>query len=157
MKKLIMSLAVAVFTVAVFQAQENKTIKKESTIKRVVTKEGSEVKVKETQRTQKVSGSVIVEDDNKTNQEFREIDKKNSDKKVLRKDINLDPENQALIAENKRKEQAQLEASIKQQKELAEKRRLELQAKQEQKQKELAERRARLTSRPKGIVKYQNK
>lgn len=81
MKKLMMSLAVALVTIAGIQAQENKTIKEESTTKRVITKEGSDVKVKEVRTTDTQSGAVIVKDNNKTNQEFSEISKKTRTKK----------------------------------------------------------------------------
>lgn len=153
MKKLIMSLAVALVTIAGIQAQENKTIKEESTTKRVITKEGSDVKVKEVRTTDTQSGAVIVKDNNKTNQEFSETSKNNTDEKVLVNDVNIDAQNEAMIAEQKARQQAQLEASKKQQAEIAAKKKMEYEQKQAQMQKELAERRAQLESRPKGMSK----
>jgi len=148
-----MSLALAILTLAGVQAQENKTVKQESTIKRVVTKKGSEVEVKEVKETDTESGAVIVSDDNQTNQEFRIESKKNRDNKLLTDELSTDEKNELLIRENKRKQEEKLEASIRQQKELAAQKRKELEQIQLQKEKELAERRAKLEARPKRMSK----
>lgn len=148
-----MSLALAILTLAGVQAQENKTVKQESTIKRVVTKKGSEVEVKEVKETDTESGAVIVSDDNQTNQEFRIESKKNRDNKLLTDELSTDEKNELLILENKRKQEEKLEASIRQQKELAAQKRKELEQIQLQKEKELAERRAKLEARPKKMSK----
>lgn len=148
-----MSLALAILTLAGVQAQENMTVKQESTIKRVVTKKGSEVEVKEVKETDTESGAVIVSDDNQTNQEFRIESKKNRDNKLLTDELSTDEKNELLILENKRKQEEKLEASIRQQKELAAQKRKELEQIQLQKEKELAERRAKLEARPKKMSK----
>ncbi len=148
-----MSLALAILTLAGVQAQENKTVKQESTIKRVVTKKGSEVEVKEVKETDTESGAVIVSDDNQTNQEFRIESKKNRDNKLLTDELSTDEKNELLILENKRKQEEKLEASIRRQKELAAQKRKELEQIQLQKEKELAERRAKLEARPKRMSK----
>lgn len=153
MKNAVMSLALAILTLAGVQAQENKTVKQESTIKRVVTKKGSEVEVKEVKETDTESGAVIVSDDNQTNQEFRIESKKNRDNKLLTDELSTDEKNELLILENKRKQEEKLEASIIQQKELAAQKRKELEQIQLQKEKELAERRAKLEARPKRMSK----
>ncbi|MBB6681098.1 hypothetical protein H4O20_06545 [Aequorivita sp. 609] len=153
MKNAVMSLALAILTLAGVQAQENKTVKQESTIKRVVTKKGSEVEVKEVKETDTESGAVIVSDDNQTNQEFRIESKKNRDNKLLTDELSTDEKNELLILENKRKQEEKLEASIRQQKELAAQKRKELEQIQLQKEKELAERRAKLEARPKRMSK----
>ena len=153
MKKLMMSLAVAVFTVAGIQAQVNKSVKEESTTKRVVTRVGSDVIVKETKNIDTESGALIIEDNDKIDRNFSEVTSKDSDKKVLVDDEYIDPQNEALIAERKAQQQAQLEASKKEHAALAAKRKMEYEAKQAQMQKELVERRAKLESRPKGMSK----
>ncbi|WP_271392977.1 hypothetical protein [Aequorivita sinensis] len=153
MKNAVMSLALAILTLAGVQAQENKTVKQESTIKRVVTKKGSEVEVKEVKETDTESGAVIVSDDNQTNQEFRIESKKNRDNKLLTDELSTDEKNELLILENKRKQEEKLEASIRRQKELAAQKRKELEQIQLQKEKELAERRAKLEARPKRMSK----
>ncbi|WP_313113793.1 hypothetical protein [Aequorivita sediminis] len=157
MKNAVMSLAIAILTFAGVQAQENKTVKQESTIKRVVTKKGSEVEVKEVKETDTESGAVIVSDDNQTNQEFRIESKKNRDNKLLTDELNTDEKNELLILENKRKQEEKLEASIRKQKELAAQKRIELEQIQLQKEKELAERRAKLEARPKRMSKLKKR
>ncbi len=153
MKRILMSIAIVAFTITAAQAQVNKTVKEESTVKRVVTKEGSEVKVKEIKDTDTESGAVIVEGNDKTNQEFSESSKMDTDKKVLVDETNVDMQNEAMVAEKKMQQEAQLEASKREQAELAAKKKMEYDAKQAQMQKDLADRRAQLESRPKGMSK----
>ena len=153
MKKILMSLAIAFVAITATQAQINKTVKEESTVERIVTKEGSDVKVKEIKKTDTETGAVIVEGNNETNQEFSEATKKDSDNKVIQDNVVVDEQNEALIAEKKRQQQAQLEASKKEQAEIAAKKKMELEQKQAQMQQELAERRAQLEARPKGMAK----
>ncbi|MCZ4319563.1 hypothetical protein O4H26_11225 [Aequorivita viscosa] len=153
MKRIIMCIAIALLAITTTNAQENKTVKEEATVKRVITKEGSDVKIKEVKKTDTESGTVIVKDNNQTNQEFREAIKKKSDEKVLVNEVNIDQTNEAMIAAKKAKTQAQLEASKREQAELAAERKAKYEAKQAQMQKELAERKAQLESRPKGMSK----
>lgn len=153
MRKLIMSFAIAAFTIAGAQAQENKTVKKESTVKRVVTKEGSNVNVKETMSTDTEKGAVIVEGNNKINQEFNENTKKEAAAEVLRNDVAIDKNNKLLIVEEQERQKAEIEASRKRQLELAAKKREQFEEKQFLMQKELSERKARLQARPKGMSK----
>ncbi|OAD92538.1 hypothetical protein A7A78_01120 [Aequorivita soesokkakensis] len=153
MKRILMSIAIVAFTITATQAQVNKTVKEESTVKRVVTKEGSDVKIKEIKNTDTESGAVIVEGNDKTNQEFSEATRKDSDNKVIVDDVVVDKQNEAMIAEKKAQQEAQLEASKREQEALAAKKKMEYEAKQAQMQKELAERRAQLESRPKGMAK----
>lgn len=149
-----MSLAVVVFALTGIQAQENKTIKKESTTKRVVVKDGSAVKVVETKSTDTQSGAVIVEGNNQVDQESSVITRNESDKKTVVDEVYKDDSNKAKRAELKMQQQAKLDASIKEQQEIAAKKRAEYEAKQAQlMQKELAERRAKLEARPEGMSK----
>ncbi len=153
MKKILMSFAVMIFTITGIQAQESKTVKEESTIKRVVTKEGSDVKIKEIKSTLTETGEVIVAGNDETNQEFSETTSQDSNEKVV-DEINIDKKNKAMVAIKKEQQQMQLESSIKAQKEAAaaaaEKIRQE---KLQQQQKELEARRAALTKRPDGMAK----
>lgn len=153
MKRILMSIAIVALSITATQAQVNKTVKEESTVKRVITKEGSDVKVKEIKNTDTESGAVIVKNNNQTNQEFKEATKVDSDKKVLVDETNIDQQNEAMIAEKKVQLQAQLESSKRDQAEAAAKKKLEYDAKQAQMQKDLADRRAQLESRPKGMSK----
>lgn len=153
MKKFMMSLAVTVLTITGIQAQVNKTIKEESTTQRVVTREGSEVKVVETKKINTESGAVIIDGNNKMDQESREVTREDSDKKVLVDKVYVDEQNETMIAEKKMQQEAQLEASKLEQARIEAKRKLEYDAKQAQMQKDLAERRAQLETRPKGMAK----
>lgn len=153
MKRILLSIAIVAFSITATQAQVNKTVKEESTVKRVVTKEGSDVKVKEIKNTDTESGAVIVEGNNQTNQEFRESSTMDSDKKVLVDETNIDQQNKAMIAEKKMQQEAQLEASKMEQASMAAKKKMEYDAKQAQMQQDLADRRAQLESRPKGMAK----
>ncbi|MDC8001741.1 hypothetical protein POV26_11895 [Aequorivita todarodis] len=153
MKKLMMSLAIATLSIAGVQAQVNKSVKEESTTKRVVTKDGRDVKVKETKNIDTESGALIIEDNNKIDRNFSEVTKQDSDKKILVDEVTTDAQNEAKIAEKKMQQQAQLEASKKEQAEIAAKRKMEYEAKQAKMQQELAERRAQLEARPKGMAK----
>ena len=153
MKKTLIALGLMMLTIAGAQAQVNKTVKEESTVKRVVTKQGSAVEIKETKDTKTQSGAVIVEDNNKINQEFSESSKNASDNKILVDEINTDAANEAMISNNKMRQEALLEASKKELAMDAEKRRMELEQKHMERMQELAENRARLEARPKGMSK----
>lgn len=153
MKKLIMSLAIAAFTIVGLQAQENKILKTESTIKRVTTKEGSNVNVKEIKSTDTESGAVIVEGNLKTNQEFNENTKKNLENEVLVDNIDIDKLNESAIVQLKENQLAELEASRKYQEVLAAKKKQEYIEKQMQMKKDLAARQESLQARPKGMSK----
>ena len=153
MKRILMSFAIVAVTITAAQAQVNKTVKEESTVQRVVTKEGSDVKVKEIKKTDTESGAVVVKNDNQINQEFKETSRLDSDKKVLVDQTNIDQQNEAMIAAKKAQQEAQLEVSKREQAEIAAKKKMEFEAKQAQMQQELAERRAQLEARPKGMAK----
>src|SRR5690606_20560767 len=110
MKKLLMSIAIIGLCNTAL-AQVNKSVKEESTTKRVVIKEGSDVKITETKKTETESGGLIIEDNNKIDRNFREVTKQDSDKKMLVKDEFKDAKNEALIEQKREAQQAQLEAS----------------------------------------------
>jgi len=152
MKKLLMSIAIIGLCNTAL-AQVNKSVKEESTTKRVVIKEGSDVKITETKKTETESGGLIIEDNNKIDRNFREVTKQDSDKKMLVKDEFKDAKNEALIEQKREAQQAQLEASKRAEAEIAAKKKLEFEAKKAQMEKEMLERRAALQNRPKGMVK----
>ncbi|MGO3182011.1 MAG: hypothetical protein ACTIJ9_04190 [Aequorivita sp.] len=153
MKKVIMSLALAAFTIAGMQAQENKTLKKESTVKRMVTKEGSNVKVKEVKSTDTESGAVLVEGNSNTNQKYTEDSKRDLANEVVKDEVDIDENNETLKSEIIEKQKAELEASKKRQLELAAKKKQEYKEKELQMKKELEERKEKLQARPKGMNK----
>jgi hypothetical protein len=154
MKRILMSIAIVAFSITAAQAQVNKTVKEESTVKRVVTKEGSDVKVQEIKKTDTESGAVIVEGNNKTNQEFREKTKQDSDNKIVVDNVAIDAANEQKRLAIKERQQAELDMSIKAQNEknAAEAERLRAERKAEL-QRQVDEKRAMLEKRPEGMVK----
>lgn len=154
MKRILMSIAIVSFTLTAAQAQVNKTVKEESTVKRVVTKEGSDVKIKEIKNTDTESGAVVVEGNNKTNQEFSETTRKDSDNKVVVDDVVKNEANEAKKIAIRERQEAQLQKAIAEQKAAAAaEAERERQAKLQQQQAELEARRAALMKRPDGMSK----
>ena len=154
MKRILMSIAIVSFTLTAAQAQVNKTVKEESTVKRVVTKEGSDVKIKEIKNTDTESGAVVVEGNNKTNQEFSETTRKDSDNKVVVDDVVKNEANEAKKIAIRERQEAQLQKAIVEQRAAAAaEAERERQAKLQQQQAELEARRAALMKRPDGMSK----
>ncbi len=154
MKRILMSIAIVSFTLTAAQAQVNKTVKEESTVKRVVTKEGSDVKIKEIKNTDTESGAVVVEGNNKTNQEFSETTRKDSDNKVVVDDVVKNEANEAKKIAIRERQEAQLQKAIAEQRAAAAaEAERERQAKLQQQQAELEARRAALMKRPDGMSK----
>lgn len=134
-------------------AQENKTVKEESTIKKVVVKEGSNVKVEEIENVQTDNGAIIVEGNQETNQEFRDATQKDSSQKMLTDKTEVDATNEALVAAAEKRRQEELQKSIDRQNAEADVQRKMFEEKQRQLQQAMEENRKRLEARPKGIVK----
>ena len=154
MKRILMSIALVSFTLTAAHAQVNKTVKEESTVKRVVTKEGSDVKIKEIKNTDTESGAVVVEGNNKTNQQFSETTRKDSDNKVVVDDVVKNEANEAKKMAIRERQEAQLQKAIEEQKAAAAaEAERERQAKLQQQQAELEARRAALMKRPDGMSK----
>lgn len=151
-----MSLVIAAFTIVGAQAQENKTIKEETTVKRIVTKDGSNVKVKEIKSTATESGAVIVEGNNKVDQESTVRMSKDLSNEVLMDDVDIDKDNESSVAKQIEIQNAELETSRRNQQELAARKNQEYKDKQDQMKKEMAERRESLQARPKGMSKLKN-
>ena len=153
MRKLIMSLVIAAFTIVGAQAQVNKTVKKETTVERIVSKDGSNVSVKEIKNTDTESGAVIVEGNKKTDQDFNEIKRSDVSKEVLVDAVDVDRNNESSIAKQREIQNAELEASKRNQQELAAQKNQEFRDKQLQMEKEMTDRRESLEARPKGMNK----
>jgi len=157
MKKITLVLFILGAFVFTSNAQENKTIKEVSTVKRVVKKEGSQVIVKEVEDVEKEQGAVIVAGTEEENQFFKEDSTKEDDQNVLVDEVSIDKENEARVAaEKKRQEEemikSQAEAKAKAE---AERKILEQQAKDRMKALELN--RKKLEKRSKGTGKLKKK
>ncbi|MEZ4857814.1 MAG: hypothetical protein R2781_03300 [Flavobacteriaceae bacterium] len=133
-------------------AQENRTIKEETTVKKVITKEGSQVVVKEVKEVEKETGAVIVADDEKENQEFSEDTTKDTENKVIKNEATIDEQNEALIAAEKKRQEEALKASIEAEKAKAEAEKKILEEQKQARLKALEENRKKLEKRSKGIA-----
>ena len=95
MKKSISIIVLLLFGFGAIIAQENKTIKEESVVKRVVTKEGSTVAVKEVKEVQTEKGTVVIAGDETENQEFSEQTRKEDSEQVLLDEEMMNSQNEA--------------------------------------------------------------
>lgn len=137
------------------QAQENKTVKKETTVKKVIERKGSQVIVKEVKQVDKERGSVMVEGNEKENQGFKEAVSTNKDQKTTSA-TTIDAQNEEAIRAAKQRQEEALQKSIEEEKAkaIAEKKLLEEQKKA--REQELEAKRKQLESRPKGMSKLKS-
>ena len=158
MKKITLALlAIGAFTFTT-QAQENKTIKEVSTVKREIKREGSQVIVKEVEKVEKVKGAIIVSDSEEENQFFKEdATKVDDENKVLVDEVTINKENEALIAAEKKKQEVELIRSQTEAKARAEAERKILEQQKKERMEALEKNRKRLEKRSKGTGKLKKK
>ncbi|MFC7357291.1 hypothetical protein ACFQO1_06305 [Jejudonia soesokkakensis] len=154
MKKIVITCLASVLVMMGVHAQENKTVEKETTVKKVRVSD-TKVETKVVAETETESGVIKVEGTSKQDQGSQEIKMKDKDIKVLSDDISIDERNRMRMEAIKQKQQMELQASIAAQKALVEKERKMLEEKKMQMMKDLEARRAALTARPKGMAKLQ--
>ena len=157
MKKSISIIVLLLFGFGAIIAQENKTIKEESVVKRVVTKEGSTVAVKEVKEVQTEKGTVVIAGDETENQEFSEQTRKEDSEQVLLDEEMMNSQNEAEKAaiEKRKAEELQKSKEAAMAKAEAERKKLaELEAARLQ---ALEENKKQLEKRGKGIVKLKKK
>ncbi|PKA84078.1 hypothetical protein ATE92_2248 [Ulvibacter sp. MAR_2010_11] len=135
-------------------AQENKDVDQKTTIKKVVTKDTT-VQTKVIKETDTEVGVVVVEGNEKEDQNTNVVTRKVDDKQVVVDDVSEDANNKAMQEEIARKKKLELEASIKAEKEKAEREKAALAAIKEAQLKEMEANRQRLEHRPKGMAKLQ--
>ncbi len=153
MKKVILSLAISIFTLAGINAQENKDVQSTTTVKKV-TQKGTDVKTQVIAETKTDKEIIQVEGNDKQDQTSDVIKNKNIDSKVISDDVSVDVANQQQVISIKQQQDAELARKIADQKaEAAAKAEKERQAKLMQQQQELEARRAALTKRPEGMAK----
>lgn len=140
------------------EAQENKTIKEVSTVKRVVKKEGSQIIVTEVEEVEKVKGAVIVADSEEENQFFKEDSTRvNDEKKILVDEVNVNKTNLALVAAEKKRQEDELLKSQEEAKARAEVERKILEQQKKDRLEALEKNRQRLEKRSKGTGKLKKK
>tara|TARA_R110002012_G_scaffold9062_3_gene41640 strand:- start:684 stop:1157 length:474 start_codon:yes stop_codon:yes gene_type:complete len=153
MKKVILSLGVAIFAITGINAQENTDVQSTTTVKKV-TQKGTDVKTKVVAETETDKEIIKVEGNDQQDQSAQVLKKKDVDSKVVADDVSIDAANQEGQIAIKKRQEADLAKNIAEQKAKAaaeaEKQR---QAKLMQQQKELEARRAELTKRPEGMAK----
>ncbi len=138
-------------------AQENKTIQEETTVTKIVKKEGSKVIITEVIDTDEEKGALIIEGNDKVDQQYYENKEVAKENKVTSEQISIDQANEAAIEAAKEKQEAALKASIEAEKVKAEAEKKILEEKKQAQLKELEENRKRLESRPKGMSKLKSK
>jgi hypothetical protein len=154
MKNIVLMCAASVLMVIGVNAQENKTVEKATTVKKVRVSD-TKVETKIVAETDTESGVIQVEGTNVQDQSSTEIKMKEKDVQVLADNVSIDEKNRMRMEAIKKKQQMELEASIAAQKAEVEKEQQALEAKKMQMMKELEVRRAALTARPKGMAKLQ--
>lgn len=137
--------------------QENKTLKEETTVTKIVQKEGSKVIVTEVTETENAEGALIIEGNNQVDQQYYEDQGISNEKKVTTEEVMIDRANEAAIEAAKKKQEAALNASIEAEREKAAAEKKLLEEKKQAMLKELEENRKRLESRPKGMSKLKTK
>ncbi len=156
MKLKYVSLLLAIPFCLMGHAQENKTVKKETTVKKVVERKGSQVIVKEVKEVDKEKGTVMVEDNEKENQEFNEAITSGKNKEVIAESVTIDAENEAAIMAAKKRQEEALQKSIQAEKEKAMAEQKALAERKKAQEQELEANRKKLESRPKGMVKLKS-
>lgn len=157
MKKI--TLVLFVFGAFIFssEAQENKTIKEVSTVKRVVKKEGSQVIVKEVEEIEEIKGTVIVAGNEEENQFFKEDSTKVDNTNVLVDKVSIDKTNEALVIAEKRRQEEEMIKSQAEAKAKVEAERKILEQLAKDREDALAKNRKKLEKRSKGTGKLKKK
>lgn len=153
MKKILLSGLLMAFCIISTQAQENKTIKSVSTVKRVVKKEGNKIIVKEVENVSKENGAVVVEGNEKENQVFSEKVAQEKKKNVLVDSITEDEKNKAIIAARKKQREEALAKSIAEEKARNEALRKEMAQREKERLQAMQKNKKRLQKRGKKMAK----
>src|SRR5210317_1982272 len=114
--KAIFTTLIILFCLPMMMAQENKTVKKETTVKKVVTKQGGKVVTKEVSSVKKAKGKLMVEGSDEVNQKAGEAIDIDNKSEVVVDAVTLDAENEAKKKEIERRRQEALKADIEAQK-----------------------------------------
>lgn len=148
----ILIVAVGLLSMSIM-AQENKTVKKETTVKKVVTKQGSKVVTKEVAKVKKEKGKILVEGNQKVDQSSGEAVNMDQDQKVVSDAVTLDMENEAKKKAMEEKRKRELQEAIEAQKAKAEEQKKLLEEQRQERMRLLEENRKKLQHRPKGMSK----
>lgn len=164
MKKFTFTLFIFSALICTIHAQEKKTIEKVATTTRVVTKDGSQVTVKETEEVRQTDGTIILiekEGDNKNyrreDSDFKEKTEQTVNKNVMKDQVTIDKKNEALVAAEKKRQEDELQASIAEGKAKAATQRKLFEQQKKDRMEALEKNRRELEKRGEGIVKLKKK
>jgi len=164
MKKFKFTLFIFSALVCTIHAQEKKTIEKATTTTRVTTKEGSQITVKETEEVRQIDGTIILiekegKDKNyrREDSDFKENTEKTINKNVVVDEVTFDEKNAALIEAEKKRQEDELQASIKEAKAKAAEERKLYEEKEKERMEALEKNKQQLEKRGEGIVKLRKK
>lgn len=153
MKNVLMGIAVALFGMNMLQAQENRDVQQETTVKKV-TQKGTEVKTKVIKKTNTDKEVLKVEGTDKQDQAAKVLKKKKMDTQVVADEVSVDVANQHRQLAIQQKHEAEMARKIAEQKaEAAAQAERERQAKIKQRQAEMEGRREALMKRPEGMAR----
>jgi hypothetical protein len=139
------------------QAQENKTIVEKTTVKRVITKDGQNVVVKEVESTTSEKGTLIQKESQKEDADYSEATKLEQNEDTVVDKEKFDAENKARIEAERKKQEEQLERSRAEGIAKAEAERKILEQQQAERMKALEENRKKLEKRGKGVGRLSKK
>ncbi|MBX2827405.1 MAG: hypothetical protein KTR22_04550 [Flavobacteriaceae bacterium] len=157
MKNFTSSLFLILFAMGMVSAQENKTITEVKTVKKVVTKEGSNVTVQEVETIEGEKGAVVVAGNEEENQVFKEESNAINQQNVLVDETKVDENNEALIAQRKLEQEKELKRSKEEAMAKAEAQRKQLEQQEKERQEALKANRKRLERRGRGVGKLDKK
>ncbi len=164
MKKFAFTLCIFSTWICTIQAQEKKTIETVTTTTRVVTKEGSQVTVKEVEEVRQTDGTIILIEKEVKNKDYRSEDSDFKEKtvqtvtkNVVMEEVTIDEKNEALIEAEKKRQEDELQASIEEAKAREAERRKMYEQKEKERMEAMEKNREQLERRGKGIVKLRKK
>jgi len=164
MKKFTFTLFIFSTLVCMVHAQEKNTVEKVTTTTTVTTKEGSQVTVQETEEVRQTDGTIILiekegEDKNyrREDSDFKEKTEQTVNKNVMDDEVTIDKKNEALIEAEKKRQEAELQASIEEAKAKAAAKRKLFEQQKKERMEVLEKNRQELEKRGKGIVKLRKK
>ena len=157
MKKTTLFTIGLVLSLGICHAQENETVVEETTVKRVVKKDGNTVEVKEMESTTAEKGKLVQKESNKEDADYSEVTQVvKSDATVVDKQLE-DEKNKALKEAQLKKQEEELQKSREAGLAKAEAERKILEQQQAERLKALEENRKQLEKRGKGVSKLKKK
>ncbi len=157
MRRIILCGVGLLLSLGIGHAQENKTIVEETTVKRVIKKDGQNVVVQEIESTTSEKGRLIQQESQKEDADYSEATKLEKNEVTVLDKENVDAENKVLIEAERKKQEEELERSKAEGIAKAEAERKILEQQQAERMKVLEENRKKLEKRGKGVGRLSKK